>query len=180
MPPESEYLNVVDNKTGGMFQLLVQLLKIESATTLIPSLELDLGHLILLLGRFFQIRDDFMNLQSAEYSNQKGFCEDLDEGKFSYPIIHLLGHAPEYKDYITGIFRQLPVRIGQPSGLSRETKMSILEILQESGSLKATLHYLQQLETDIEDAITKIEDSSTGEKNATMRLVIAMLSVKDM
>jgi len=61
--------------------------------------------LVNLIGVFFQIRDDLMNLQStqaidfsrkshlylisdAQYSSNKGFAEDLTEGKFSFPIVH--------------------------------------------------------------------------------------------
>jgi len=40
------------------------------------------------LGLFFQIRDDYINLQSDAYMTNKSFCEDLTEGKFSFPIIH--------------------------------------------------------------------------------------------
>lgn len=29
-----------------------------------------------------------MNLQSDQYADRKGFCEDLTEGKFSFPIVH--------------------------------------------------------------------------------------------
>ena len=29
-----------------------------------------------------------MNLQSSEYADNKGFCEDLTEGKFSFPVVH--------------------------------------------------------------------------------------------
>jgi len=44
--------------------------------------------LVNLFGIYFQIRDDYMNLQSTEYTNNKGFAEDLTEGKFSFPIVH--------------------------------------------------------------------------------------------
>ena len=42
------------------------------------------------IGLFFQIRDDYANLCSKEYADSKSFCEDLTEGKFSFPIIHSL------------------------------------------------------------------------------------------
>lgn len=29
-----------------------------------------------------------MNLQSTEYAGNKGFAEDLTEGKFSFPVVH--------------------------------------------------------------------------------------------
>lgn len=44
--------------------------------------------LVNLVGVYFQIRDDYMNLQSDEYSSHKGFAEDLTEGKFSFPVVH--------------------------------------------------------------------------------------------
>lgn len=174
-PSESEYLIMIDNKTGGMFRLLAQLLQVEGTATPQPDLE----HLILLLGRFFQIRDDYMNLQSKEYETQKGFCEDLDEGKFSYPLVHLLAHAPEHAGEIIGMFRQLPTKIGEVSKLSFEAKKYILEILQDSGSLTSTLEYLKGLEGDIEAEIEKLE-TITGKRNATLRLLINTLSIKDL
>ena len=63
--------------------------------------------LVNLIGVLFQIRDDYMNLQSDEvcavllcisllnisslqYTENKSFAEDLTEGKFSFPIIHAI------------------------------------------------------------------------------------------
>jgi len=47
------------------------------------------------MGIIFQIRDDYQNLSSAEYEQNKGLCEDLTEGKFSFPIIHSIRAKPE-------------------------------------------------------------------------------------
>lgn len=47
------------------------------------------------MGIIFQIRDDYQNLSSPEYSQNKGLCEDLTEGKFSFPIIHSIRAKPE-------------------------------------------------------------------------------------
>jgi len=61
--------------------------------------------LVNLIGVFYQIRDDYYNLQSTEvcatsyldvyfanytikYEHNKGFAEDLSEGKFSFPVVH--------------------------------------------------------------------------------------------
>ena len=63
-----------------------------------------------LLGLFYQIRDDYVNLvdsqvcqhvssdpstrvaqnETAQYMKNKGYLEDLTEGKFSFPIIHCI------------------------------------------------------------------------------------------
>lgn len=48
----------------------------------------DFTRLTAILGLYFQIRDDYCNLSLKEYSENKSFCEDLTEGKFSFPIIH--------------------------------------------------------------------------------------------
>lgn len=37
--------------------------------------------LILLLEHFVQIRDDFMNIHSEDYTSEKGSCEKLNKGK---------------------------------------------------------------------------------------------------
>lgn len=58
-----------------------------------------------LLGLYFQIRDDYENLQSADYAKNKTFCEDLSEGKFSFPIIHAIRKDPN-DGRIFGILRQ--------------------------------------------------------------------------
>ena len=54
------------------------------------KVELDAETLINSIGLFFQVRDDLANLCSTEYADAKSFCEDLTEGKFSFPVIHFM------------------------------------------------------------------------------------------
>jgi geranylgeranyl diphosphate synthase type 3 len=69
--------------------------------------------LINLIAIYYQIRDDYMNLQSQEvttalsiginltilvtfqYQSKKGLADDLTEGKFSFPIIHGIRSDPD-------------------------------------------------------------------------------------
>ena len=60
--------------------------------TILPR---DCVPLVNLIGIIFQIRDDYQNLSSPEYLHNKGLCEDLTEGKFSFPIIHSIRARPE-------------------------------------------------------------------------------------
>jgi len=83
-PTEEEYIGMVNNKTGGLFRLAVKLMMAYATT----NTEVDYVPLVNLFGIFFQIRDDYMNLQSTEYEGNKGFAEDLTEGKFSFPVVH--------------------------------------------------------------------------------------------
>ncbi|KAL9939526.1 hypothetical protein V8E36_001343 [Tilletia maclaganii] len=102
-PTEGEYVEMVNNKTGGLFRIALKLMMTQSpvltgrraAQTLQGNSDAqssfglpDLIPLANVIGLLFQIRDDYMNLQSSQYASNKGFCEDLTEGKFSFPIIH--------------------------------------------------------------------------------------------
>lgn len=84
-PTEDQYVNMVMNKTGGLFRLAVRLLQdnSNSGVDLIPFLNL--------LGVVYQIRDDYLNLSA--YEDNKGYCEDITEGKFSFPIIHSIRNS---------------------------------------------------------------------------------------
>jgi len=88
-PSEDDYLEMVGNKTGGLFRLAVKLMQAESKNSK------DCVPLVNLIGIIFQIRDDYQNLSSPEYTHNKGVCEDLTEGKFSFPIIHAIRARPE-------------------------------------------------------------------------------------
>ena len=61
-PTAREYLIMVDNKTGGFFRMALRLMEIESDAESCP----DLIYLVTLIGRYYQIRDDYMNLTSEE------------------------------------------------------------------------------------------------------------------
>lgn len=87
-PTEEDYLEMVGNKTGGLFRLGIKLMQAESRSLV------DCVPLVNLIGLIFQIRDDYMNLSSPEYVQNKGLCEDLTEGKFSFPIIHSIRSDP--------------------------------------------------------------------------------------
>lgn len=98
-PTEDEYLEMVGNKTGGLFRLGIKLMQAESARSGAAAeaagrVPIDCVPLINLIGLIFQIRDDYQNLRSAEYSDNKGLAEDLTEGKFSFPVIHAVRADP--------------------------------------------------------------------------------------
>jgi geranylgeranyl diphosphate synthase type 3 len=69
-------------------------------TTEIPSL-IPLSNL---LGIIYQIKDDYLNLTDHALQQNKGFCEDISEGKFSFPIIHSLRNSNDRS--LLGILKQ--------------------------------------------------------------------------
>ena len=82
VPAEAEYLAMVADKTGGLFRLSVGMLQVFS------DFQKDLNPLLNMMGEYFQILDDYLNLHSHRYHKSKTFCEDITEGKYSFPIIH--------------------------------------------------------------------------------------------
>ncbi|RDH19608.1 terpenoid synthase [Aspergillus niger ATCC 13496] len=98
-PTEEDYIEMIANKTGGLFRLAIKLMQLETET------KRQVLHISDLLGVIFQIRDDYQNLQSGLYTKNKGFCEDLTEGKFSFLIIHSI-HSNPNNHHLLNILRQ--------------------------------------------------------------------------
>ncbi|KAK1984577.1 geranylgeranyl pyrophosphate synthase [Colletotrichum cereale] len=176
VPSEAEYVNMIDHKTGGMFRMLLRVMQAEGAAADPSAPRIDFERLTLLFGRFFQIRDDYMNF--GDYAAQKGLCEDLDEGKFSYPVIYCLANHPEYRGHILGVFRQRPtVATSTASPLSKECKAHLMACLSKCGAFDKTLSCLRDMECELEREIDRLE-RLTGEANPMLRLCLAKLSVR--
>ena len=83
-PTESEYVDMVVHKTGGLFRVALCLMDSVADTDAAPFVPL-----ANLLGLLFQIRDDYLNLQPPSA------CDDITEGKFSFPLIHAVRTAKD-------------------------------------------------------------------------------------
>lgn len=167
-PSASEYMRMIDGKTGAMFKMLVRLMQCMSSMETEDMTVFDL--FTQLLGRWFQVRDDYQNLQDLEYTEQKGFCEDLDEGKLSYPVVLCCNSDPAAGEIILGIFR----RNEKGTPLVRSVKTQILDLLRKSGALKETWKMAQQLEKETVEALSALE-TVLGEPNPSLRLVMELL-----
>lgn len=102
-PTEDEYMTTVLNKTGGLFRLAVRLMELCSGKHVAPLIDV-----CNILGLMYQVKDDYLNLESDKYYESKGFCDDITEGKFSFPIVHALhvyGKESEAYREILGILR---------------------------------------------------------------------------
>jgi geranylgeranyl pyrophosphate synthase len=124
------------------------------------------------LGRYFQIFDDYQNLVSQEYTSQRGFCQDLDEGKPSYPFIRAC-HNVEDSTVLTEWLNMLRRGTGAPM----EAKRYILARIEEIGSLEDTRHLLALLLLDLEGMLRDIE-TVTGQTNWILRSMMMKLQVK--
>ena len=84
---------------------------------------------------------------SKEYSNNKSYCEDITEGKFSFPILH----AVNTRETDTRIMHILKQRTND-----FELKRYCLELLHEFGSIEYTRQTCNDLSKKIFDEIHKL------------------------
>ncbi|KAE9387799.1 terpenoid synthase [Gymnopus androsaceus JB14] len=136
-PTEMEYIDMANKKTSGLFRLAIRLLIACSCECSAPPSSYIT--LVNLLGVYFQIRDDLLNLINEEYADAKGFAEDLEEGKFSFPIIHGI-NADMFDTRILDTLCQRPKTPGP--------KYEIIKYLKyTTKSLKYTVDSLEHLES---------------------------------
>lgn len=176
-PSEDEYVEMVTKKTGGLFRLLARLLLANGASaspwtrSSSDQISNDIKVLVSLIGVQFQIRDDYQNLHSSEYRAQKGFCEDLDEGKYSFPLIHALNVQPN--DFL---LRELLQRRRNVGSLTDEQKRLVLKQLEHAGSMAYTQETLKRLQGQIYAGVEKLEKTLARE-NWILRLLLQKLEV---
>ncbi|KAJ7621158.1 isoprenoid synthase domain-containing protein [Roridomyces roridus] len=161
-PTEEEYVGMVNNKTGGLIRIGIKLLMACGTT----NLDVDYVPLANLIGVFFQIRDDYMNLKSGEYTSNKGFAEDLTEGKFSFPIVHGI-HADRSNRQVLNTLQKRPktptLKIHTISYLDNHTQ-----------SFAYTRSVLKNLEQQMRDEITRLGG------NKRLETIIDGLALKDL
>ncbi|KAK7972508.1 geranylgeranyl diphosphate synthase [Apiospora saccharicola] len=176
-PSVGDYLQMVDGRTvletGGLFRLLVRLMTAESKSSSHNDQRPSFDRLCRLLGRYFQIRDDYQNLVSDEYATQKGFCEDLDEGKFSLPLIHALAHTDGAQaEQLQEILSERRIK----GKCTVEHKRLVLARMHDAGSLDYVLHVLQMLDARLDREVEQLE-RAFDQVNHQIRLMLALLKV---
>ncbi|KAK4456435.1 geranylgeranyl pyrophosphate synthase [Cladorrhinum samala] len=129
-PTEDDYLEMVSNKTGGLFRLGIKLMQAESRSLI------DCVPLVNIIGLIFQIADDYQNLFSKQYTANKGMCEDLTEGKFSFPVIHSIRSNPTNKALLN-ILKQKTE--------NKEIKQYAVSYMESTGSFDYTRKVVQVL-----------------------------------
>lgn len=152
-PTEEQYLQMVKNKTGGLFRMAIGLLLDTK-----PPHWATVQELLDTLAMYFQIRDDYMNLCSQTYHDKKSFCEDLTEGKFSFPIIHGIQSDPN-DNRLLSILKQRSEAVN--------IKQHAVDYLNERGSMEYTRDTLSTLYTKIEELIQEL-----GGNNVLSKLLV--------
>ena len=90
-----------------------------------------------------------------KYTNNKGFCEDLTEGKFSFPIIHAIRRDVSNRQLLN-IISQKPTNV--------EVKKYALDIIQRTGTFEYVQEYLRRKEEEILAEINRLGGNPLLEK----------------
>lgn len=159
-PTEDDYLEMVQNKTGGLFRLAVKLMQAESP----EKGRIDCVPLVNLMGLVFQICDDFLNLSSGLYTQNKGFCEDLTEGKFSFPVIHSI-RANQGNLELINILKQ--------KTQDEDVKRYAVKYMQSTGSFDHSKKVIRELKVKAVQLVHDM-DGGTGKGQALMKILDRM------
>jgi len=143
-PTEEEYLQAVSKKTGLVFTTILS-----SMNLFATGKKLDGHRLAATIGVYFQVNDDYQNLQSTFYHDSKGFCEDITEGKFGYPMIHAVRNFPKEGEEIKAIMKMRTQDI--------QLKKRCLALIEKCGSFEHTRTVLKQLKAVIDEEIGKLD-----------------------
>ncbi|KAF2873813.1 isoprenoid synthase domain-containing protein [Massariosphaeria phaeospora] len=142
-PSEADYLEMVGNKTGGLFRLAIKLMQAESAV------QVDCAPLVSTVGLLFQILDDHLNLSpTSGYSSLKGVCEDLTEGKFSFPVIHAIRADPS---------NLVLISILKQKTNDEEVKRYAVKYMEEKGSFEYSKRIINELQQKSEELVSQVE-----------------------
>nr|POE75123.1 ophiobolin f synthase [Quercus suber] len=176
-PSISDYLKMVELKTSGLFRVASRMAIAESPAFATVSGDV-MNSFSCLLGRFFQVRDDYQNLVSLDYEKQKGFAEDLDEGKFSFPLIHCNQALEVNTQYIgeSMRMRSLLLRRRVDGRLSDEAKRELLDMMKTTKSQDYTLDVLRVLYGKLETEIDRLE-AKFGAANLPLRTILGLMQL---
>lgn len=157
-----------------------------------PSpLEADILRFLTLFGRYFQVRDDLMNLLSTEvslgmykdhnefktdleqYTDLKGFCEDLDEGKISLTTIHALTVGDQEK---RAVLRSLLSRRHIAGHMTPAQKQLFLQQLQDCGSFDYARNFAIKIKAEMV-AQLRIIEAKSGIENCILSSLLEKLDI---
>jgi len=143
-PTLQEYIQTAYGKTGFIFVYIVNALNMLST-----GKPIDVHRLAVTISVYFQINDDYQNLNNKVYHDSKGFCEDITEGKYSFPIVHAVRNFPKEGKEIDEIMKMRTYDV--------EIKKRCLELIEKCGSFEYTRKILRQLKSEINTEIAKLD-----------------------
>jgi len=166
-PTEEDYLEMVSNKTGGLFRLAVKLMQSQSSlnsTTKEPSsCPKDCVPLVNTIGLLFQILDDYQNLRSPGYAHNKGLAEDLTEGKFSFLVIHGVRADPS---------NLVLLNILKQKTQDEDVKRYAIAYMEKMGSFEYTRQIIEELKVKAGRLVEELDEGEEVKMGAGIHAIL--------
>ncbi|XP_063907412.1 terpene synthase-like [Zophobas morio] len=121
------------------------------------------------MGYFIQVYNDYINLRDPKWAAVRIFCDDLDEGKFSYPIVHAIQSHPE-DHRLTNMLKERP--------LDLESKKLFVDIMESFGSFEHSRQFLEDLKCGIIEEVKKMKLERNPHLERVLDNIFANLETK--
>lgn len=169
LPLIKQYLEMVKDKTGGLFRLSVKLLN-ECCDKEVSAPYMQVTNI---LGIMYQVRDDYLNLIDADYAHMKGVAgEDLIEGKLSFPILHCLQHSdssPVHK-FMFETSRQDRLAL-------TDMRQQCIDFMRSTGSLQFTKDFLVNCQEKVHHLVSSDPSVKKEAGSALLAIVDGLCDV---
>ncbi|KAB8303333.1 hypothetical protein EYC80_004766 [Monilinia laxa] len=173
-PSLDEYFKQTEYKTGGLFRMAAGMMRAEAT----KNYGLDTDKLMKTLGKYYQLRDDYNDLVPSTNGTKKNLdiaYNDLDQGSFTFPIIHALEKAVEEGD--AELISILRSRKWNQGIISPETKKLAVKKIEDMGSFTYAKGVLYELHAEMERELGMLEKMAGMGENWILRLMLYRLKV---
>lgn len=108
-----------------------------------------------------------------QYTEQKGFADDISEGKMSLPLIHALGTESPERNHLMSILQQRKKKCALPTSVRKLAVDSI----KATGALEYARKTAISLQEAVDETLSQYEDR-VGAKNWILRLAQKRLEIQ--
>ena len=138
-----DYLDLIQRKTADLFSAcaLTGAILAESGDDIERAMS-DYGQK---LGIAFQLIDDNLDYGSTEERLGKPVCNDLGEGKVTYPLLVLFDRCPEAIHLVNEIFKK--------QGASQQGTEKLMELIEAHEVLEETVSAARRFAAEAEDSL---------------------------
>lgn len=150
---EEDYREIISAKTGALISAACRIGAILGE--LPGELENALAAYGMKTGLVFQMADDILDYMADENELGKRLCKDLEEGKITLPLLHVLSTAGAQEvAEIKELFRK---------GLTDDCMPRIKELLKKYNSIEASFSKAQSLIDEAKAELSVFDDSQPKE-----------------
>lgn len=162
IPTIEQLKQIMMAKTGALFKLGYEMLENDLSVSHVKLLMFDW---IDLFGVHFQIKDDLINLTDEEYWKSKGFCDDFDEQKYSFPIVIFYEKCSDIlkKNLFTILFHK--------NEKTHQDKQDLLNYLHSENVFDDVKNHILQYENKMRNILKTLQYILTPEQFELFKLI---------